>query len=141
MVLQESAQMYLKNILIIANRKGEVRSIDLAEEMGFSKPSVSRAVHLLEDNGFLRIEEDGSLKLTDAGRREAISVYQRHLVLMQFLTSIGVSEPMADDDACKIEHIISDETFAKLQDLLTEQDIPYPQATEDELFAFAKHQK
>lgn len=141
MVLQESAQMYLKNILIIANRKGEVRSIDLAEEMGFSKPSVSRAVHLLEDNGFLRIEEDGNLKLTEAGRREAINVYQRHLVLLQFLTSIGVNDQMADDDACKIEHIISDETFVKLQAFLSQQDIPYPNATEEDLFRFVKNIK
>lgn len=138
MVLQESAQMYLKNILIISNRKGEVRSIDLAEEMAFSKPSVSRAVHLLEDNGFLKIEEDGNLKLTEKGRIEAIKVYQRHLVLLQFLTSIGVSEQMADDDACKIEHIISDETFEKLQLKLTEMDIPFPGASEEEIFTFVK---
>ncbi len=138
MVLQESAQMYLETVLILENRLGEVRSIDLAEEMGFSKPSVSRAVHLLEDNGFLIMEADGRLVLTESGRSEAIKVYQRHIVLSRFLISLGVEPIVADDDACRIEHIISSETFERVKDHLNQQNIDYPEANEEELFFFAE---
>lgn len=139
MILQESAQMYLENVLILGNRLGEVRSIDLAEHMGFSKPSVSRAVHLLADNGFLQMESDGRLLLTESGRAEAVAVYQRHVVLTHFLMSIGVDEKTADDDACRIEHIISPETFSRVMDFLSERGIEYPEADERELFYFAEH--
>lgn len=139
MILQESAQMYLENVLILENRLGEVRSIDLAEEMGFSKPSVSRAVHLLVDNGFLTMEADGRLLLTESGRAEAINIYQRHVVLSRFLMSIGVSEAVADDDACRIEHIIAVETFDRIKDFLRQQAIEFPAANEEDLFYFAEH--
>ncbi len=139
MILQESAQMYLENILIIENRTGEVRSIDLAEEMGFSKPSVSRAVHLLADNGYLIMESDGRLVLTKRGRDEALSVYQRHIVLTIFLKSIGVSHQTADEDACRIEHIIAEETFERIKDVLRAKEIPFPSADEKELFTYHDH--
>ncbi len=139
MILQESAQMYLENVLILENRLGEVRSIDLAEEMGFSKPSVSRAVHLLIDNKFLTMEADGRLILTEAGRKEAIGIYQRHIVLSHFLTALGVDPRIADDDACRIEHIISKETFERIKIFLTEHNIDFPEANEKDLFYFAEN--
>ncbi len=139
MILQESAQMYLENVLILENRLGEVRSIDLAEEMGFSKPSVSRAVHLLVDNGFLTMEADGRLLLTESGRIEAIGIYQRHVVLSHFLMALGVDPAIADDDACRIEHIISTDTFERVKVFLREHQIDFPEANEKDLFYFAEN--
>lgn len=116
MKLAESTENYLENILILQNRLGEVRSIDIAVEMGFSKPSVSRAVHLLADNGYLIFEENGSIKLTDKGMASASSVYERHLFLHDLLVHFGVSEDVAAEDACRIEHVISEETFLRMKE-------------------------
>ena len=115
MVLQESGEMYLETILILSQKSRHVRAIDVSEEMGFSRPSVSRAVHLLDEGGFLRIEPDGGLLLTDAGREVAEKIYERHTVLSQWLISLGVSPETAVDDACKFEHDISDESFQALK--------------------------
>ena len=111
MVLQESGEMYLETILILSQKSGFVRAIDVGEEMGFSRPSVSRAVHLLAEGGFLNIDPSGSLTLTDAGRAVAEKIYERHTVISQGLMLLGVSEENAVNDACKIEHDISDESF------------------------------
>ena len=110
MKLQESAEMYLETIYILS-QKGAVRSIDVAEEMGYSKPSVSRAVGLLKKGGYLTVDVNGGLILTEMGEERAKSVFERHTVLTEFLVGLGVNAEVASDDACKIEHIISPETL------------------------------
>lgn len=116
MKLAESTENYLESILILQNRLGEVRSIDIAVEMGFSKPSVSRAVHLLADNGYLKFQDNGSVTLTDKGYESASRVYERHLFLRDLLIHFGVSEEVAAADACRMEHVISEETFDRMKD-------------------------
>ncbi len=118
MALQESGEMYLETILRLTEKNGHVRSIDVSESMGYSKPSVSRAVGILKKDGFLTMEADGSLVLTESGREVAMKIYERHRVISGFLKKIGVSEETASADACKIEHVISDETFEKIKDYL-----------------------
>lgn len=120
MELHESGEMYLETILILKNRFGYVRSIDIANEMKVSKPSVSRAVGLLKDNGYITFDPNGMILLTEAGMEVAEKIYERHTVLSRYLTAIGVSEETASKDACKIEHIISDETFNILKQRLFE---------------------
>lgn len=115
MVLQESGEMYLETILILSQKSRFVRAIDVGEEMGFSRPSVSRAVHLLEEGGYIQIEPGGGLLLTDAGREIAEKIYERHTVLSQWLISLGVEPATATEDACKIEHDISDVSFAAVK--------------------------
>ena len=110
--------MYLETILRLTEKNGHVRSIDVSESMGYSKPSVSRAVGILKKDGFLTMEADGSLVLTESGREVAMKIYERHRVISGFLKKIGVSDETASADACKIEHVISDETFKKIKDYL-----------------------
>ncbi len=111
MKLQESGEMYLETIYVLTQEKGTVRSVDVCEEMGYSKPSVSRAVSILKNGGYLTVEESGHLVLTEEGERVAKRTYERHRVLTDFFVSLGVSEGTASLDACKIEHVISDETL------------------------------
>ena len=111
MNLQESGQMYLETILILTGDKPHVRSIDVCEYMGFSKPSVSRAVGLLKKGGYILVDKDGYITLTDEGRVEAQKIYDRHRILTEFFESIGVDAEVASADACKIEHHISDESY------------------------------
>lgn len=111
MHLQESGEMYLETILILSKQRSYVRSIDVSEYMGYSKPSVSRAVGLLKEGGYLSVNADGFLSLTDAGREVAEKIYERHTLLTELLIQLGVDEAVAAEDACKMEHIISDETF------------------------------
>lgn len=111
MHLQESGEMYLETIYVLSQSSTSVRSIDVAEHMGYSKPSVSRAVGLLKQGGYLVTDEDGFLSLTAEGRAVAEKIFERHTVISQFLTSLGVEEGVASEDACKIEHIISDHSF------------------------------
>lgn len=115
MQLHESAEMYLETILVLQNRTGFVRSIDLANEMKLSKPSVSRACSLLRENGYLNVADGGQLLLTELGRSVAQKVYERHQILTSFLTSLGVSRETAEQDACRIEHVISDEAFEQIK--------------------------
>lgn len=115
MQLQESGQMYLETILILTSGGRSVRSIDVCEYMGFSKPSVSRAIGLLKSGGFITVDTDGFITLTDEGREVATKTYERHRVITEFLVSIGVPEAIADADACKMEHHMSDESFAALK--------------------------
>ena len=110
MNLHESAEMYLETIYVLS-KKGAVRSIDVAEEMGYSKPSVSRAVGLLKKGGYLTVDGVGNLVLTETGEEKARSVFERHTVLAEFLVGLGISAEVASDDACKIEHVISTETL------------------------------
>lgn len=111
MVLKESGEMYLETILILSNKGKHVRSIDVAEERGFSKPSVSRAVGQLKEAGYILVDPSGYLILTDLGRSVAEKIYERHNVLSSFLMAIGVDEETAIDDACRAEHVISDKTL------------------------------
>ena len=112
--IQESGEMYLETILILS-RKGPVRSIDVSEYMGYSKPSVSRAVSLLKSGGYLTMEENGFLHLTEAGRELAEKIYDRHTTLTEALLSLGVDRESATEDACRIEHVISDASFQAIK--------------------------
>ena len=107
--------MYLEAIHVLSVEKGEVRSIDVSEHLGYSKPSVSRAVGLLKNGGYIVVAKDGLITLTDAGREVAEKIYERHTLLTKFLTSIGVDEKTASEDACKIEHAISDTSFEAIK--------------------------
>ena len=111
MRLQESGEMYLETILILSEEREHVRSLDVAEHMGFSKPSVSRAVGLLKSAGYLLMDSAGYLTLTESGRAVAEKIYERHNTLAKFFVGIGVDEKTASEDACRIEHYISDKTF------------------------------
>lgn len=115
MHLQESGEMYLETIYILSKKHGAVRSIDVGEYMGFSKPSVSRAVGILKNGGYVTTNTDGFLSLTDAGLEVAQKIYERHTTLTNYLILLGVSENTAENDACKIEHDISDETFEAIK--------------------------
>ena len=115
MNLQESGEMYLETILILTEKNPHVRSIDVCEYMGFSKPSVSRAIGLLKNGGYVNVNDDGYLVLTDIGAEVAHKMYDRHRLLTDFLISLGVSEEIASADACKIEHHISDESFEAIK--------------------------
>ena len=115
MKIQESAENYLEAILIIHNRQGNVRSIDIANELGFSKPSVSVAMKRLRENGYILMDKDSLITLTDKGMEIAQRIYERHKLLTQFLLHIGVDEATAREDACKIEHDISDATFEAIK--------------------------
>lgn len=118
MNLQESGQMYLETILILSKERAHVRSIDVCEHMGFSKPSVSRAIGLLKNGGYIVVDKDGYITLTDTGRETAQKIYDRHDVLTAFFISLGVEREIASADACKIEHHISDESFEAIKKAL-----------------------
>lgn len=115
MALHESAEMYLETIYQLSRERGKVRSIDVAESMGYSKPSVSRAVGLLKKGGYLLMDKDGSLTLTESGLEIAKKVYERHTILSNLLMMLGVTAETAVEDACKMEHVISDETFEAMK--------------------------
>lgn len=115
MALQESGEMYLESILVLSKNSSSVRSIDVGEYMGFSKPSVSRAMGILRESGYITVDKDGSLYLTDSGREIAEKIYERHTMLTEFLIRIGVDPEIAAHDACKIEHDISDESFEAMK--------------------------
>ena len=115
MNIQESAEMYLETIYVLSLKQDKVRSIDIAKERSFSKPSVSRAVNNLKDNDYLDIDVNGYVSLTDKGLKLAKKIYERHTLLTKYFIKLGVSEKTAEDDACKIEHDISDETFEAIK--------------------------
>ncbi len=115
MQLQESGEMYLETIFILSNKNSHVRSIDVCEYMGFSKPSVSRAIGLLKNGGYVNVDESGYLSLTESGKEVAEKMYSRHRILTDFLVCLGVDEAVASGDACKIEHHISDESFEAIK--------------------------
>ena len=115
MRLQESGQMYLETILVLSGQKPMVRSIDVGEYMGYSKPSVSRAIGLLKSGGFVTVDDDGALHLTESGRAVAEKIYERHTILSRMLVGLGVDPKVAAEDACKMEHVISDESFSAIK--------------------------
>ena len=114
-MIGESGEMYLETILILEKKSGKVRSVDVSAYMDYSKPSVSRAMGILKNENYIRIDRSGSITLTDKGRVLAETVYERHTVLAELLKSIGVSERTAIGDACRVEHVISDETFQAIK--------------------------
>ena len=118
MKLQESGEMYLEHILILREKQGAVRSVDVAAKSGYSKPSVSRAVGLLRKAGLIAVDAGGYITLTDEGEKVAGRIYERHTVLTELFQKMGVPEKIAEDDACKIEHVISEETFQALKKCL-----------------------
>lgn len=117
MQIRESAENYLETILILSQRKGkgEVRSIDIVNELEFSKPSVSVAMKNLRENGYITVDKDGYIRLTDKGLEIAEKMYERHTLLSQWLIKLGVDEKVAVEDACRMEHVISAESFAALK--------------------------
>ena len=119
MRIQESGEMYLESIYVLTKKNGTVRSIDIAEYMGYSKPSISRAMGLLKDGDFIKIAKDGTITLTRAGIAVAEKIYERHTLLSNLLIRLGVSEETASEDACKLEHAISDESFEAIKNFVT----------------------
>ena len=116
MNIQESAEMYLETIHVLSQKNDVVRSIDVARKMGFSKPSVSRAMKNLKTENYIDIDEEGHITLLEKGLKIADKIYERHLILTDYFTKIGVSPETAEEDACRIEHVISDETFNKIKE-------------------------
>ncbi|HEX2926385.1 MAG TPA: metal-dependent transcriptional regulator [Ruminiclostridium sp.] len=115
--LQESGENYLETILILKNRNGNVRSIDIANELGYTKPSISRAMTILKNAQYITIDDNtGYISLTETGYSVAKAMYERHQILCSYLVSIGVSPETAAQDACRIEHVISEETFEKIKE-------------------------
>ena len=115
MKIQESAENYLETILILKNKNGAVRSIDIANELGFSKPSVSVAMKNLRENGYIEVDSSGYITLLDSGRQIAEKICERHTTLSKWLVSLGVDAKTAAEDACRIEHIISSESFEAIK--------------------------
>ncbi len=115
MHIHESGEMYLETIFVLLKTKNPVRSVDVAEHMGYSKPSISRAMGLLKKGGFIEIAPDGAISLTDAGVTVAEKIYERHTLLTRLLVNLGVPPETAAEDACKLEHAISDESFEAIK--------------------------
>ncbi len=115
MHLQESGEMYLETIYVLSQKSSSVRAIDVGEYMGYSKPSVSRAMGLLKKGGYVITDDNGYLTLTDTGRERAAKIYERHTVLADMLMRLGVGKETATEDACRIEHVISDESFQAIK--------------------------
>ena len=120
MVLKESGEMYLETIYVLRKKKAFVRAIDVGAELGYSKPSVSRAMGILRDGGYIKVAQDGGITLMEAGLEVAERTYERHTVLSELFMKLGVDEENAVNDACKIEHVISSTTFAALKKHLNE---------------------
>ena len=115
MHLQESGEMYLETILVLTKQSPHVRAIDVGEYMGYSKPSVSRAMGLLKNGGYIKVDDNGFITLLEPGREVAEMIYERHTLLTQYLIRLGVSPEVAAEDACKLEHVISDESFQAIK--------------------------
>lgn len=122
MTLQESGEMYLETIYVLSQKYKDVRAIDVGEYMGYSKPSVSRAVSLLKSGGYLVADELGHLSLTEAGTEVAEKIYERHTLLTRYLRMLGVGAETAAEDACKMEHIISDESFNAIKNHVSDME-------------------
>ena len=119
MGVHESGEMYLEAILVLSRQQGRVRSIDVSEYLGYSKPSVSRAVGLLKNGEYLTVDDDGGLILTEKGRDVAEKIYERHTLLTDLLVRLGVSRETAAEDACRLEHAISDESFGAIKEYVS----------------------
>ena len=115
MALQESGEMYLESIYMLLKEKKDVHAVDVSEYLGYTKPSVSRAMGILKNGGYIVVDSDGHIRLTDEGLKVAEAMYERHTLLTEFLISIGVDEETAAEDACKIEHVISERSFEAMK--------------------------
>ena len=115
-MIQESGEMYLETILVLSKEKGYVRSVDIARRLGYSKPSISRAMKNLKEDGYIEIDAGGHIFLLEKGRIVAAKIYERHEVLTKCLISLNIDPKIAEEDACRIEHIISDETFDRIRE-------------------------
>ena len=115
MGIHESGEMYLETIHVLLQKNGAVRSIDISEHMGYSKPSISRAVGLLKKGGYILVDKNGYITLTDSGETVANKIYERHTVLTRMLTALGVDPELASEDACRLEHAISDKSFEAIK--------------------------
>lgn len=115
MSLKESGEMYLETIYVLCRSKAFVRSIDVAEYMNFSKPSVSRGVGILKENGYITVNREGYITLTEEGTALAQKIYDRHTILTEILTRLGVDKETAEEDACRIEHVISEKSFSAVK--------------------------
>ena len=115
MPIQESGEMYLETIHVLSKNGGKVRSIDVSEHMGYSKPSVSRAIGILKNDGYITVDPSGFITLTEEGLSRAQKIFERHTIISQFLESLGVDAEVAAEDACKMEHILSDESFEAMK--------------------------
>lgn len=121
MPIYESGEDYLETILLLHRKTGFVRSVDIAAELNYSKPSISRAMNILKDDGFITVESGGQIMLTEKGKAKAESVYERHVIITEFFEKVlGVDHEIAAHDACKIEHIISDKSYQKLKEFTAE---------------------
>ncbi|MCQ4948298.1 metal-dependent transcriptional regulator [Bittarella massiliensis] len=121
--MQESGENYLETILLLRQRQGHVRSIDVATELGFSKPSISRAIGILKSAGYVQVGEGGNILLTETGQQKAEAVYERHRLISRYLVlTLGVPAEIADADACRIEHIISQESFDQIKAFVARED-------------------
>ncbi|HOV41031.1 MAG: metal-dependent transcriptional regulator [Oscillospiraceae bacterium] len=117
--MHESGENYLETILVLQNKNGYVRSIDIATELGFTKPSISRAMSILKKSEYITMERSGQIKLTEKGLAKANEIYERHRIISEYFEKVlGVSKEIADRDACKIEHVISPESFDKMKNLI-----------------------
>lgn len=116
MSIKESGEMYLESIYVLCKSKSSVRSIDIAEHMNYTKPSVSRAVGLLKKEGYILVDNDGYITLTDSGTQLTEKIFERHTILTKMLMGLGVDEETAADDACRIEHVISDKSFLAIKE-------------------------
>lgn len=116
----ESEEMYLETILLLKKKNASVRSIDIATELDYSRPSVSRAVNLLQNNGYIVIERNGEIRFTEAGEKKAKDIYERHHIIMDVLIKLGAEKEIAEDNACRIEHVISQELMEVLKRYLAE---------------------
>jgi Mn-dependent DtxR family transcriptional regulator len=116
MRIQESGEMYLEAIYMLSKKGSAPRSVDVGEYMGYSKPSVSRAMGLLKTAGYIEIDKEGLITLTESGEDLAYKIYERHTILAEFLKNLGVSDEVASEDACKIEHVLSDESFSAIKE-------------------------
>lgn len=119
--MQESGEMYLETILILKEKNKNVRAIDVAEDMGFSKPSVSRALSILKEENCISVDEKGFITLTRKGSQIAKKIYERHIVLSDMLIALGVDQKTALEDACRVEHVISDKSFSAIKKYIAEQ--------------------
>lgn len=115
MSIHESGEMYLETIHVLLKKNGQVRAVDVSEHMGYSKPSVSRAMGLLKKGGYIQVGKDGMIQLTEAGLETAEKIYQRHTVLTNLLVKMGVDPQVASEDACRLEHAISDQSFQAIR--------------------------
>lgn len=115
MSIHESGEMYLETIHVLQQKKGAVRSVDISEHMGYSKPSVSRAVGLLKQGGYIQVDKDGFIRLTPLGETHAEKIYERHTILSRMLIALGVDPEVAAEDACRLEHAISDQSFQAIK--------------------------